>query len=153
MLRLLLLLQCLHGRVSKGIAMSSSRRTPSYEVIQKKPSSLVGLRRVRNSGGGSASLQRKPQSKKRGVPIWKLPFLVAEYFGSNWLKSHQGGYKRMNCCVWTISIILLAAIGGAIGIGLSSPIPVRCLTKFDFSSRLVSYSRQAIDASCRRRWF
>jgi len=36
---------------------------------------------------------------------------------SSWLKSHQGGYKRMNCCVWTISIILLASIGGAIGIG------------------------------------
>ena len=28
----------------------------------------------------------------------------------------------MNCCVWTISIILLASIGGAVGIGLFSPI-------------------------------
>src|SRR5258706_3756368 len=153
MLRLLLLLRCLHGRVSKRSATSSSRMMPSYEVIQKKHSSLVGLRRVRTSGGGSAWLQRKPQNRKEGVPRWKLLRLRAECPGSSWLKSHQGGYKRMTCCVWTISIILLASIGGAIGIGLVSPIPLRYSTNSDSSLRLVSFSRQACVASCCRRRF
>jgi len=39
----------------------------------------------------------------------------------------------MSCCVWMISIILLSCIGGAIGLGLPSLIPMRCSTRPDLS--------------------
>ena len=62
-----------------------------------------------------------PKQEKR-CAVLEIPTFEAECFDSHWLKNHQGGYKRMNWCVWAISIALLAVIGGAVGIGPYTPI-------------------------------
>jgi len=58
---------------------------------------------------------------QKGEQFWNRFSFVAKEAPkqekSHWLKSHQGGYRRMNCCVWIISIVLLSVIGGASGLG------------------------------------